>query len=175
MSRVFFTSDLHFGHKGLIECLRHMSPEESDELIIDNWNSIVSKHDKVYVLGDITMEKPANLDVLNRLKGDIAIIGGNHDTQKCCKAISALNIPVLGVLSYKGFLCTHIPIHPLFLKECRGNIHGHIHIPDTEHNYNMTLPQGSDRYFNVNCEFHDYKPVPFETIENYFISLATNE
>ena len=59
---VFFTSDLHFGHKNLIEGLRKMSVEESDNLIISNWNKIVRKKDVVYILGDITMEKPQLID-----------------------------------------------------------------------------------------------------------------
>ena len=32
-----------------------------------------------------------------------------------------------------------------------------------------------ERYYNVNTEFHDYTPVPFEKIENYFINLHKNE
>lgn len=28
-----------------------------------------------------------------------------------------------------------------------------------------------ERYYNVNCEFHDYTPVPFTEIEHYFMSL----
>jgi calcineurin-like phosphoesterase family protein len=172
MGKVFFTSDLHFGHELLTQALRKMSAKESDELIIENWNSIVTKHDKVYVLGDLTMEKHSNLCLLKQLRGDITVVGGNHDIQKCCKAITGMNIPVMGVLKYKGFLCTHIPIHPLFLKECRGNIHGHIHVPDSEHDYDMTLPAGSDKYYNVNCEFHDYKPVEFQEIESYFKQLS---
>ena len=146
-----------------------MSAKESDELIIDNWNSVVTKHDKVYMLGDITMEKRNNLSLLKKLKGDITVVGGTHDTQECCKTLMDMQIPVMGVLKYKGFICTHIPIHPLFLKECRGNIHGHIHIPVTTDNYDMPLLEGSHRYYNVNCEFHGYKPVLFDSIEEYFI------
>ena len=53
------------------------------------------------------------------------------------------------------------------------NIHGHIHrkgvIDGWEYN-----PQGlGERYFNVNTEFHDYTPVLFDEIEQYFINLKT--
>ena len=34
----FFTSDLHFNHINLITNLRHMTVEENNKLIIDNWN-----------------------------------------------------------------------------------------------------------------------------------------
>ena len=171
MGKVYFTSDLHFGHDLLCNALRKMSAKESDELIIENWNNIVTKRDVVYVLGDITMEKRSNLELLKKLKGTITVVGGNHDVKKCCRTLYDMDIPVMGVLRYNDFICTHIPIHPLFLKECRGNIHGHIHVPDAEHDYDMRLPKGSERYYNVNVEFHDYKPVSFEEIETYFRTL----
>lgn len=172
MGKVYFTSDLHFGHELLTRALRNMSAKESDELIIDNWNSIVTKRDVVYILGDITMEKRSNLCMLDKLVGSKVVVGGNHDVKRCCVTLKDMGIPVMGVLKYKGFLCTHIPIHPIFLKECRGNIHGHIHVPSAENDYDMTLPQGSERYYNVNVEFHDYKPVSFEEIESYFVILS---
>ena len=43
MAKVFFTSDLHFGHKNLCEGLRGMTAEDSDALIISNWNKVVFK------------------------------------------------------------------------------------------------------------------------------------
>lgn len=171
MGKVYFTSDLHFGHELLTNALRGMTSKESDELIIHNWNEIVTKRDVVYILGDITMEKRSNLPVLGKLKGMKVVVGGNHDVKKCCSTLKDMGITTMGVLRYKDFICTHIPIHPLFLKECRGNIHGHIHVPDSSHNYNMTLPPGSERYYNVNVEFHEYKPVSFDEILSYFDGL----
>lgn len=85
MARVFFTSDLHFGHENLCKAVRNMTAKESDELIIHNWNSVVTKRDKIYVLGDFTMEKRCDLDILKQLKGDIVIVGGNHDVLRCCR------------------------------------------------------------------------------------------
>lgn len=160
MSRVFFTSDLHFGHKNLCANLRNMSPEESDELIIKNWNSTITKNDRVYILGDITLENHKNVvEYLKQLKGDIVIVGGNHDNLKCCQEITKCGIPILGVLEYKGFICTHVPIHPMELERYKGNIHGHLHLG------NYALP---DKYYNVNTEFHNYTPVAFEDIVKSF-------
>ena len=163
---VFFTSDLHFGHKNLIEGLRKMTVEESDALIISNWNKIVHKKDIVYVLGDITMEKPKLIEqYLKQLNGIIRIVGGNHDTIKCCKVFQDLQIPVMGVLNYKGFICTHIPVHPSQIEGFRGNIHGHIHLSgeiEGLDRYNPSKLEG--KYYNVNIEFHNYKPVLFEDI-----------
>ena len=60
---IFFTSDLHLGHKNIIRlCGRPFeSVEEMDEILIDNWNKKIHRCDTVYILGDILFrnEKPA--------------------------------------------------------------------------------------------------------------------
>ena len=46
MATVYFISDAHFGHKSLSERFRGMSVEESDELLIRNWNNKVKKKEE---------------------------------------------------------------------------------------------------------------------------------
>lgn len=170
---VFFISDLHFGYKNLCEGLRGMSAEESDELIIKNWNNKVKKKDVVYILGDIVMEDHKIVEqYMSRLNGIKYVVGGNHDTRKVCGRLSAIGIPVMGCVNYKGFICTHVPIASSEVKLFRGNIHGHIHLNGKidDFMYEPTDPIG--RYYNVNCEFHNYTPVPFEEIEEYFKNLS---
>ena len=55
----FITSDLHFGHKNILEYDKRpfSSIEEHDESLIENWNSLVRPQDLVYCLGDITLGK----------------------------------------------------------------------------------------------------------------------
>lgn len=170
MSRVFFTSDLHFGHTNLTWGLRGMSPKDSDYIIITNWNKVVDKRDIVYILGDVTMEKYQDIPkYMEALKGNKCIIGGNHDTKRCVKEYMRLGIQVMGVLQYKGFLCTHIPIHPSQLINCRGNIHGHIHLQKSTNNNSVSMPNPLEgRYYNVNTELHKYTPVLFDDIVKEF-------
>ena len=160
MSMVYFISDLHFGHKN-IGNLRGMDSYTFDALIIDNWNKTVSKRDIVYVLGDITMEDHKSIPAyLSQLNGIIRVVGGNHDTRQCCDAIRNMGITIMGCLEYKGFICTHIPIHPHELDGYyRGNIHGHIHNRDVDL---------GESYFNVVCERIGYVPMPFDEIEAKF-------
>lgn len=174
MSRVFFTSDLHFGHNNLTMYLRGMSSDVSDYIITKNWNNTISKRDTVYVLGDITMEKPTDIQkYISNLNGNICIIGGNHDTKRCCKEYMKLGIPVMGALEYKGFICTHIPIHESEVVNYRGNIHGHIHLHKTADGHDVYKPEElGKKYYNVNIELHSYFPVPFEEIEKEFIKRA---
>ena len=170
MARVFFTSDLHFGHTNLCLRLRQMSPVESDRLIIDNWNKVVTKRDIVYVLGDITMENQNIIpQYIKQLNGRIIIVGGNHDNRQCCDVYRKLGISVMGVLEYKGFICTHIPIHPNEIKFenrqlVRGNIHGHVHRDETG---KAKIDYGP-LYYNVNTELHNYTPVLFDDLVKDF-------
>lgn len=154
-----------------------MDSDECIELIVSNWNKVVHKKDTVYILGDFTMERHQRIpEFLKRLNGNIKIIGGNHDDEKCVKILNELGIPVLGCLKYKGFICTHIPIHPDEVEFFRGNIHGHIH-KDMCGNI-RDLGVG---YFNVNTELHNYTPVLFSEIEKtimenklkYYASFCT--
>lgn len=162
----FFTSDLHFGHKKLCENLRHMSIEENDRLIISNWNKVINKRDLVFILGDITMEKPKLIEgYMQQLNGIKYVIGGNHDGRQCCIELSRIGIPVVGALKYKEFMLTHIPISQNQFLNFRGNIHGHIHNDGKENLLDPTF------YYNVNTEFHNYTPVSLDTIRDYFNSI----
>ena len=62
---IFFTSDTHFGHANMLrfENLNHSRGQysnvyEVDQVIIDNWNSVVKKTDCIYHLGDFFFCSP---------------------------------------------------------------------------------------------------------------------
>lgn len=172
MSKVYFTSDLHLGHNNLCETIRGMSAKESDALIIRNWNKVIKEEDIIFVLGDLTMNTPKLLKYyLSQLKGNIKVIAGNHDTYRCCQELYRLNIPVAGTIKYNGYLCTHIPIAERELAFCRGNIHGHIHLPMLNEMVEKPYKPLAGKYFNVNCELHNYTPVLFEDILKFFSKL----
>lgn len=76
----YFTSDHHFGH-GFVSKLRGFSStEEHDQTIAENWRSTVTKHDDVWVLGDLTIGSLGYaLGLLAELPGRKNLICGNHD------------------------------------------------------------------------------------------------
>lgn len=79
---IYFTSDLHFGHaKAIRYCKRPFaSLEEMDRSLIDNWNSVVSKEDTVYVVGDFSFYNKAKTKaIVEQLNGTKVLILGNHD------------------------------------------------------------------------------------------------
>lgn len=67
----FYISDLHLGHKNILafDNRPFFSLEEMTETIISNWNSVVSKNDSVYVLGDMFWNNAEIPIVLPRLNG----------------------------------------------------------------------------------------------------------
>lgn len=80
MSRVFYTSDLHFGHRRVSEIRGFDTTEGHDAHIIDKWTQQVTKHDTIYVLGDIALSNyKYALDILKELPGRKHLIAGNHD------------------------------------------------------------------------------------------------
>ena len=161
MAKVFCISDLHFGHKNLILNLRGFSSvEEHDELIISNWNKVVSKRDKVFIAGDIRMENNEYW-ILDRLNGNKTVILGNHELGKHVPELLKYVDKVAGAISYKGYMITHIPIHPSEFEHCRGNIHGHVH------SYSLPDP----RYFNISCEVLNYTPIEFEELTKKYNDL----
>lgn len=79
----YYISDLHFFHEDLnhqMDCRGFCDQQEMNEYMIRQWNSRVRKNDEVVVLGDLSMEKwEKTKKILDRLKGKIYLIQGNHD------------------------------------------------------------------------------------------------
>lgn len=75
----FFTSDTHFSHYNIIRyCNRPFnSSNEMNDVIVENWNSVISQEDEVYHLGDVCFGDFDN--IRSRLNGKIYLIKGNHD------------------------------------------------------------------------------------------------
>jgi calcineurin-like phosphoesterase family protein len=138
--------------------------EEHDEHIIAKWNSVVNKRDITYILGDITMEKSSPYHLLDRLNGLKHVIMGNHDRRQDVKKLLEHVESVAGMVSYKGVILTHCPIHPIELDyRYSKNIHGHIHDKQV-----MKMLDGweeiDERYICVSCERVDYTPKSLEEL-----------
>lgn len=83
-SKVFFTSDTHFGHQNIIRfCNRPCATiAEHDQALIDNWNDTVPEDAVVFHLGDFCYKAggfPTIQHLNGLLHGQIVLIRGNHD------------------------------------------------------------------------------------------------
>ena len=82
MTKIFFTSDTHFGHQNIIEYSKRpfTHVDQMDEALINRWNEVVDDKSTVYHLGDFSFHKPSyTAGILGRLKGNIHLVKGNHD------------------------------------------------------------------------------------------------
>ena len=139
--KIFFTSDLHFGHENVIKFDNRpfKTVEEMDEELIRRWNAKVGKGDLVYVLGDMIW-KSRNGDadqLIKSLNGQIILIKGNHDRfLHNAKAKAAL----AGVKDYDDI---SVPLEDGTTRRCilshyyipmyNGHIHTAIHLHGHSH------------------------------------------
>ena len=86
MNRVYFTSDLHFGHASVLKhSLKRPFVDkeemvEHDDWLLDLWWRTVDSGDTVYLLVDLTAYKgEAARQLLEKLPGRKILIEGNHD------------------------------------------------------------------------------------------------
>ena len=118
-SRIFFTSDTHFGHINIIKyCNRPFSSvEEHDETLIKNWNEKVGPDDIIFHLGDFAFGSEKQwMNYLDKLNGKKYLVIGNHDwrnlTPGVCQRFEEvsqqMNINIEGIhiwLNHFPFLC----------------------------------------------------------------------
>lgn len=174
--KIFFTSDLHFGHdkEFIWEARGFSSLQEMEDKIISNWNSVVDSDDDVYILGDILMgtndplKKARGINLLNSLNGNKYIIMGNHDTDEKCALYRICNHVVEVVLAkriklggYKLFL-SHFPAFTenyddKGLKQCWIGLHGHTHFEEK-------FFEGRPLMYHVGLDAHGCFPVSFDEI-----------
>lgn len=153
----FVTSDWHHGHKnisgenGFVSTRKHFkNVEEMNETIIKNFNSVVSKEDHTYHLGDISLNlKPKEVhEILCKMNGSMELYKGNHDTTKLFKYLKANNFRLPnGRMKYDGFhevgtiikyekkvfYITHFPMTLGETRPIYRNICGHIHDEEAYH------------------------------------------
>jgi len=171
----YLYADPHFSHIGVTRFTRaDGSPlrpwddvEEMNEALVEKYNAVVKPNDKVYFMGDCTMNKN-KIHILSRLNGDKILIKGNHDNatldsyREYFRDIRACHEMNAGLL-------THIPVHDSQLERYAFNIHGHLHanqvmLPKSiDKSGNIVYSDEIDpRYLCVSVEQIDYTPILLE-------------
>lgn len=149
-------SDTHFFHEDIGRyCNR---PENWQELIIKNWNALISSDETVLHLGDFALGKKTNFEQLSSmLNGRLFLLQGNHDrlSQSFCEAHGVTLIKnsfLVELENQMKLLFSHRPIVPL--EDGWINFHGHIHNvqppPDG--------PNLGPNHINMSVEVRDYRP-----------------
>jgi calcineurin-like phosphoesterase family protein len=202
--QLYFTSDLHLGHKNIIKyCDRPFHDvDHMNDVIIDNWNSVISDDDVVFILGDVAFGDKRDLEVyLARLSGRKILIQGNHDRDK--------NIPHhMFDIIYDGFanifvkeegekdgqsitLCHFPMLSWLYSHKGAWNLFGHwhsgtVHKPEGKgpddvevaeyvNNEEIAYNKLRPTQYDVGVDGNDYTPVSYYDIKKIITRKINNE
>ena len=168
---IWITSDWHFNHdKEFVWKERGFnSVDEMNKKIIENYNSLVSPDDDVYVLGDLMLgPAAAGIDCIKQLKGKLHIALGNHDTETRKNLYYELpNIIEIGYALYlkyrkHHFLLTHYPcytgnIEKEALTQMTLNLYGHTHQKTNFFNNNFFM-------YHCGIDSHNCYPINIDNI-----------
>lgn len=174
---IWLVSDTHFFHENILsfkdeegELIRgsiFSSVEEMNEALVENWNSVVKKGDKVYHLGDVFFgDKEQFKKLWKRLNGKKNLILGNHDDAKFfIKNELVAKVQMWRMFPEYNLLLTHAPIHDSSLYRLKNdmpmlNVHGHIH----------QRPSPTINHKCVSVEQTNYTPVNIDElrIKDYY-------
>ena len=181
--KIFFTSDLHFGHENVIRFDNRPfdTVEEMDEEMIKRWNAKVGKGDIVYVLGDFIWKAATNeaVSIIRRLNGQIILIKGNHDR---FLHNAAAKKALAGIKDYDDICVTledgttrRCILSHYFIPFYNGHryqaihLHGHSHLTEeAAEEVRITTELNEKGYdlkiYNVGCMYWNYTPVTLDEI-----------
>jgi len=177
--RNFYIADTHFGHRNCIkfDSRPFETIEEMDEEIIKRWNSVVTKEDHVYILGDFAFRNGRDVSsYANAIKGHLHLIYGNHDKRtehyaSCFETADDIKLIEDAVFGQKrGVVLCHYWI-PFVAGQRYGGymLHGHTHASKEyvlEEKMKQDIRDNDIRCeaFNVGCMFQEYYPQTLEQI-----------
>ena len=175
--KVFFTSDTHFFHENVMRYSNRPfeSVEEMNEAIISNWNKVVPRDGIVFHLGDFSFggERQWN-EMLDRLKGEIHLIVGNHDIQMLKNPVTErfaeVEFQKIIQVGSEKILLNHYPFL-CFSGEARGQwqLFGHVHGGEKELDRERLNHLFSTQY-DVGVDANAFTPVSFDQIKAVFES-----
>ena len=172
----YYTADMHLDHINVLKLSNRPfdNGEHMQQSLIDNWNSVVTKADDVYHIGDFCFNPDTFIKFIGELSGTKHFITGNHDSKAIkrlvrmkkegCKPLKRVHfhgdIHTVKDSNYMVVLC-HYPLYE-WNGYHRGSIHlhGHTHGNIGRSNYN-------DKAFDVGVDVFDFKPVTLQEILLY--------
>ena len=157
MSKTFIISDTHFYHRNIVKLENR--PENFNELIIDNWNNIVTDQDTIIHLGDFALTSSAlTKQIISKLNGKKILVRGNHDKSTTWFMDNGFN-----------FVCTsfslrHSNHHILFTHIKRDSLEGIYDINVHGHSHSKGAYTRTHKCFSIEVE--NYLPVELDSFIN---------
>ena len=188
--KIFFTSDLHLGHKNVISfCKRPFEDVKiMNKTILDNINECVGEDDYLFILGDVfwfndshAIKRFFNSVVCKR----IYIVPGNHDDFESYHRLEEGRVQILDDINclflntetdstiYELWL-SHVPLMtwPHRDQSRCYNFFGHIHSSDNRtEGMDQDLPLHKNQY-DVGVDKWHYKPVELSLDKGIFFKTT---
>jgi len=172
---IFFTSDLHLGHTGIL-CHQpnriFVNTDEMDAVIIDVINSEVKCNDVLWILGDVVWKASKAGHYRQRLKvRELHVVQGNHDSASLRNHVSSMVLMAYIKIAQQKFHLSHYP-HASW----RGRIHGSIHLyghchGSMEEKLNEIWPDRKAMDVGIDCAyklFREWRPFSLDEILERF-------
>ena len=184
--KLYFTSDLHLGHRNVIRfcCRPYDNEKEMDKALINNWNNTVTNNDIIVIAGDLFWFNDSHKikKVLESLNGEkIYIVPGNHDQMKSYYRVEDPRIEIITDITHirlttddKRYyldqfeiVVSHYPLMTWAHRD-RGaiNLFGHIHsgwLRDLDA-FDQMLPLWKGQQYDIGVDNNNYKPVSFDDV-----------
>ena len=152
---IYFIADTHFYHENIIKyCNRPLkNSKQMNEYIVNKWNSVVTKDDIVYHLGDVGLGSTDELkELVGRLNGTKILIRGNHDYKRGINGWKKVGFSEVykKKLVLGNLILTHEPIE---VEENYINVFFFF--------YNKLLDErfNKNNHICVSCDVIDYTPI----------------
>lgn len=165
---VFFTSDLHLGHRAILDiCTRPFcSVEAMNAQLIKNVNERVAANDTLWILGDASyrINREEAEALLRRIRcSDLRLVRGNHD-KNCSGSDIFAEICDYKELKLDGrrICLMHYPISS-WNGMHRGSVHLHGHSHNTPE-YNLENVARKRLLWDVGVDANNYAPISWEEI-----------
>ena len=167
---VYFTADMHFGHRGIITMQNRPfeTVEEMDRVLLQNYNAVVHRDDTVYILGDIChhMKTDQADELIKKLNGKKYLIKGNHDKNYDPRLFADIQDFMTASVNGQYFAMMHYPMLS-WPKKNSGSIqlHGHIH---ARMDYNEKNRSEGVKRYDVGVDANNFFPVSVKQIIDFF-------
>lgn len=166
---IYFIADTHFNDDNIrrYENRPYNTVLEMDKSLIENWNSVVSDGDEVYVIGDFGGNGNES-EILKKLNGVKYLVKGNHDTEsnEYYRNSGFKEVYDLPVLLKNFWILSHDPVY-VNSNMPYANLFGHVH-------NNPIIKDYSNQHFCVSAERINYTPISFEDVIKKVKEAADN-
>jgi calcineurin-like phosphoesterase family protein len=197
LKKIFFTSDLHHGHRKSLEFDKRPFTDlfHMHRVLMNNFNNTVPKDGLTYFLGDVGFSKGDELrDFVTKLNGTKVLVLGNHDKGANAMYNVGFDVVLYGaklVIASQIVTLSHCPLKGLYREDTAGmkggavgeNWHGEsrekfacytqenfgqFHLHGHVHSPNGGKSQKIlDKQFDVGVVANNYTPVNISVIESW--------